>query len=200
MPHRNILKFFNIKALDQEQSQIVLIRPDGTILWFNRAWTQAARENGSDDIILSRFPIGASYYDGIVGDLRGYYKVQFSQAIETGEPFFQEYECSTTVLYRLFELRALPIESEALLLEHTQITSNNIRRAAAPANEVDYRFPNGLIYQCSNCRRTKNLNNVWVWVPEWVSQSPPHTSHGICKVCVGYYWGQKLQVALPRKP
>jgi hypothetical protein len=199
MPHRNILKFFNIQALDQEQSQIVLIQPEGTILWFNQAWIQAARTSGSE-YILTRYPVGASYYDGIVGEMRGYYKVQFTQSIETGEPFFQEYECSTPTRFRLFELRALPIESMGLLLEHTQITSNDIRRKPAPANEVDYRFPNGLIYQCSNCRRTKNLNSVWVWVPEWVAQSPPHTSHGICKVCVGYYWGQRLHVRLPNKP
>lgn len=199
MPHRDILKFFNIKALDQERSPIVLIRSEGTILWFNQAWIQAAKESGSEHI-LTRFPVGSSYFDGIVGEMQGYYKVQFSQTIATGEPFFQEYECSTPTCFRLFELRALPIESIALLLEHTQITSNDIRREPAPANEENYRFPNGLIYQCSNCRRTKNLNNVWVWVPEWVVQSPKHTSHGICKVCVGYYWGQKLQVRLPKKP
>jgi hypothetical protein len=199
MPHRDILKFFNIEALDREQSLIVLIRPEGTILWFNRAWAQAAINNGGESI-LTRYPVGSSYYDGIVGELHGYYKVQFSQSIQTGEPFFQEYECSTPTQFRLFELRALPIESVALLLEHTQLTANNIRRIAAPANEADYRFPNGLIYQCSNCRRTKNLNDVWVWVPEWVAKSPDRTSHGICKVCVGYYWGQRLHVQLPTKP
>jgi hypothetical protein len=199
MPHRDILKFFNIEALDREKSPITLIRPTGTILWFNQAWSQAAIDSGAESV-LTRFPVGSSYFEGISGDLRGFFQVQFSHCIRTHEPFFQEYECSTPTCFRLFELRALPIEAEALLLEHSKLASSAMTRPAGPPNEEDYRFPNGLIYQCSNCRRTKTLNDRWVWVTEWVSRPPARTSHGICKVCVGYYWGQKLKVRLPRTP
>ncbi len=199
MPHRDILKFFNIEALDREKSPITLIRPNGTILWFNRAWSQAAIESG-DESVLTRFPVGSSYFEAISGDLRGFFQVQFAHCISSNEPFFQEYECSTPSCFRLFELRALPIESEALLLEHSKLTSRAIDRPPGPAIEAEYRFPNGLIYQCSNCRRAKTLNDRWVWVPEWVAHSPSKTSHGICKVCVGYYWGQRLHIRLPKNP
>jgi hypothetical protein len=36
---------------------------------------------------------------------------------------------------------------------------------------------------------------VWDWVRAWAETSPLDTSHGICKPCIGYYWGARLRRA-----
>jgi hypothetical protein len=194
---QSILRYFNLKALDTDKAQIAFIEPNGVILWFNLAWKDFALRNGGEDI-LTRFGVGASYYAGISGELRGAFQDQLTHCLNVGEPFCLEYECSSTTRYKLYRLRALPIEQEALLLEHSELVSY-AREVTAEAEPFEPNFihPTRLIYQCSNCRRTKTLDGAWVWVPKWVNASPSCTSHGICKVCAGFYWGQKLKIPLP---
>lgn len=198
MPHRYILRYFNLEALDQDKAQIALIEPCGIILWVNHSWEEFAVRNGGATVI-ARFPVGSSYFDGIGGELKGFYQGRFTRCVDTGEPFSQDYECSSVAELRLYRMRALPIESSsALLLEHSLLASQPIQHQPSTPDEALYRHPNGLLYQCSNCRRTKTLAGEWVWIPEWVSRSPEKTSHGICKVCMGFYWGQRYRITLPK--
>lgn len=65
--------------------------------------------------------------------------------------------------------------------------------APSQASHARYGDANGLVAQCSNCRKVRRADHsAWDWVPDWVKQSPGRTTHGICEVCVGFYWGALL--------
>jgi hypothetical protein len=76
-----------------------------------------------------------------------------------------------------------------MLLEHSRVAESAIAGPGAPALEARYLTGEGLIQQCSNCRRVRAVEGeVWDWVPAWVERPDPRISHGLCDVCVGFYW------------
>ena len=62
--------------------------------------------------------------------------------------------------------------------------------AEAPPDTTTYFDANGILHQCSHCRRVQNLvaEGAWDWVPEWVEEIPRNTSHTICPPCFEYYY------------
>jgi hypothetical protein len=111
----------------------------------------------------------------------------------TGRVFEQEYQCSSPDKYRVYHLRALPIDARGLLLEHSLVAERDHEEASKEAIEERYLGPEGTLLQCSHCRRVRAAAAVeaWDWVRQWVERPHPKTSHGICPSCVGYYWGRR---------
>jgi hypothetical protein len=174
---------------------LVALDSRGTILWVNEAWRQRARAYGEEDL-LDRFGPGASYFEGISEPLRSFYASVLQNARLTGEPFEQEYECSSAEMFRINHLRILPFGAEGFLLVHSGVVERPQQQDEAAAVERTYRNDDGLIVQCSNCRRVRRRDSaVWDWVRAWAATSPLDTSHGICKPCIGYYWGARLRGA-----
>lgn len=184
---------FGELELTAEPSTLVAIDPSGVILWLNPAWQRFAEQNGGSDL-AQRFGVGALYFDGIAPPLRAYYELAFRESFAARRIFEQEYECSSPAEYRLMRLRALPITDGGLLLEHSCVVHQTREWLTSAPVAASYRDEQGVILQCSNCRRVRRADHQgWDWVAAWVAQPPPHCSHGICKVCVGFYWGKRLR-------
>lgn len=183
------LKRFDLKKLGTEGSTLVAIDAHYVIQWFNDAWQRFALENHGE-LALATFGTGSSYLNGISGVLRDFYRTVFDNALLTGEVFGLEYECSSPTVYRRCHMRAFPFASQGLLLAHSSLIEEPIHRAESPPLEERYRLPSGVIVQCANCRRVRrNEEPSWDWIPSWVEKPPRGTSHGICAVCRGFYWG-----------
>jgi hypothetical protein len=184
---------FDVEDLLRESSTIVLIEPTGTITWMNPAWFRFARANGGHGVI-ERFDVGSSYFDGISPPLRGFYESVVSNAHCTQEVFEQEYECSSPDRQRLIRMRALPLRSSGLLLEHTVARDVAHEAASAEPLESQYRDDRGLVLQCSNCRRVRRSDGAtWDWVRPWVAAPLSNTTHGLCRTCLDFYWGVRLR-------
>jgi hypothetical protein len=179
---------FHQERLVRDPSTVVAIDPQGTILWTNPAWEAFAADNGGSEIATS-YGVGQRYYAGISGELRGFFEQSFQRSYVEGTVFELEYECSSAQTRRVMRLRALPIRGSGLLLEHSRVTEGPIMLEGLPAIEARYLDQDGVIRQCSDCRRVLCVTeNVWDWVPVWVERPDPRISHGLCDVCVGFYW------------
>lgn len=186
-------KHFDQRILYAHPSTLVAIAVDGEIQWLNEAWYEFARANGGANT-LSRFLVGSNYFDGIAcPQLRTFFQRQLSDAYEQAQIFELEYECSSPDVRRLFRMRALPIAHAGLLVEHVKIYEGAISHPAKRAELEHYVNADGLIVQCSNCRKVKRADGrTWDWVREWVSLQQSRVSHGLCEVCFGFYWGHKI--------
>ena len=54
-----------------------------------------------------------------------------------------------------------------------------------------YRDRDGTIVMCSNCRKTRRVGvapETWDWVAALVANQPAGVSHGLCKICLEYYY------------
>lgn len=178
---------FAPEMLGRIDATIAVLDPRAEILWVNAAWDAFAHANGAPDLARHR-----SYLDGIAGPLRAYYEEVFERAMATGEVYEQDYECSSVEQLRRYRMRVLPFPARGLVVEHTEITLSSREEQGEPAIDARFLGADGMIVQCSNCRRVRDPQAAeterWTWVPDWAKSSPAHTSHGICTPCVGFYW------------
>lgn len=188
---------FDPVALDADERTLVALDPDMRIVWVNTTWQRFAEQNGGGPV-LERFTPGAVYLDGIQGELRPLYDGIFRRVLEEGIPHESLYECSSPERFREYRLRALPFARRGLLLEHTRVAERPHDRPAEPPDYEAFADGYGFITQCGNCRRIRDpVRQAWHWIPAWVASPPGNITHGICGVCVGYYYGRFMQSKRP---
>lgn len=163
---------------------------DFRIIQVNAAFIRFALANGGQHI--SEHWYGLSAIDAISPVLRPFYVAAFENAWQTGQPWEHEYECSAPELYRRFHLVAYPVGREFLVAVHSRtVEAAHTRVVCAPdahAYEVG-----GFIKMCSHCRRVRNVSETpqerWDWVPDYLRRGAEKVSHGLCRPCAQYYWG-----------
>lgn len=167
--------------LEQNASNIALVREDGTIVWVNRAWRSFGAGNGAE---LEAIGPGASYFAAVSGDLREWFVVRARECVASGAPFEASYECSSPSAVRTFRMRLLPVAGAGFLAEHSLCVEIERTAGDHAEHEAHYRREDGKIVMCSNCRRTRTAaGDQWDFVAAWVSELPRAVSHGICAVC-----------------
>jgi hypothetical protein len=176
---------FDMAALERDRSSTAAIAPDGTIEWANAAWFRFARENGGEHAAIHERD---NYFAAIGGEAREAFEAATAECLAEGRPFEQIYECSSADVFRIFRLRMFPIDRRALLLVHDPLVALSHDRTPEPPDEAQYRDPNGLVAQCSNCRATRAIDGSWHWVPGWVDSLPEPVTHVTCPRCRGFYW------------
>ena len=96
------------------------------------------------------------------------------------------------LLMLMFSITMLPpvVISDSGTPHSLAAARTSMARAAAPAWRARYATDGDVIVQCCHCRRTRRSDgsDVWDWVPAWVASPPPETSHGICPLCLEYFY------------
>lgn len=184
---------WNQEALEQGLDVACLLDPELRILWTNSAWARFAADNGAADDFLARWGEGAPYPDGIAAPLDEWYRDRLTQCLESQDIWEHEYECSSPDNLRVFRLLAYPLAREALLVVHSIVVDRphgDGRALPSDFVEAHYLDDDGIVHQCMHCRRTHHQGDRdrWDWVPQWVAQSPPSTSHGLCPPCFDFYY------------
>jgi hypothetical protein len=179
---------FQPGALERIDSTVAVLDARAAILWTNPAWDDFARANGGA-FQLDDYP---TYLDAVAGPLRAYFADAFDHALSTGAVFEHDYDCSSAEVIRRYRMRVLPFPRHGMLVEHSQIATSDAPADGEPPLEERFLDEHGFIVQCSNCRRIKRpharVPESWAWVPAWVTQNHPRTSHGLCAPCAAFYW------------
>lgn len=162
---------------------------DLRIVWTNEAWRRFGAENGGRDPDAW---IGRPYVAAIRPPLDAWYAERLEGALHGAEPWSHEYLCPSPEVERRFHLLAYP-SADGLLLVHSLAVEEP--HAAGPdvgpeALDRHYRDEGGTAHQCMHCRRTRRMDvdERWDWIPSWVAESPPRTSHGLCATCLEFYY------------
>jgi hypothetical protein len=175
--------------LDAERGCVIGLWPDGRIALLNRTWERFALENGGGHT-LERWSLGSDLTAGISGVLRDYYTRAFDRVRQLGEPWEQTYQCNAPSRRREFRLRVLPLERRALLLVHSLAVDALLLEEDEPAQPSRYLRSDGMVRQCSNCRRTERAAppGGWDWVRAYVTHPPLNITHGICETCIRQHY------------
>ncbi len=183
-----LLAPFDVGVVDDEPSTVYGLTEDLRIGYVNRAWSAFAKANGAS-WNEGAWGIGSRLMDAIPDVLRPFYSGLFAQALSERAVVEHEYECSSPTQLRRFRMRVHPCDSGVLLVVHSRIEDHLHADAGHPGGAL-YREADGLITQCSHCRRVQRIDGTreWDWVPEYVARPPPTISHGLCNLCVEYYY------------
>lgn len=193
----SLLARFDRRALDDHAGAVFGLWADFRLAYVNAAWYRFAAENAGEPAISQRWSLGSVFMEAVPADLQPYYRYLFALANTRGRrvtaPLCHEYECSSPDTYRRFAMQVYTLDDfrgflvvNSLRLEHPHALDDAV---AAPRAE-DYQDDNGLVCQCSHCRRyrRRGLPERWDWVPAWVRRQPARTSHGLCRICFDYYY------------
>jgi len=195
-----LLGFMETMGRDEGSEIIYGIWSDFRLAYFNEAWVQFARKNGGAPSLMSPECLGLSVLDVTFEELRPFYSELFTRAItsETARPqnISHEYECSSAEIYRKFAMTLYRLEAgQGLLIANSLVVempheARGIVPVEPPADQAAYLNQHALVIQCAACRRIKHQQHPgrWDWIPQWVSQPPQRTSHGLCGLCMNYYY------------
>lgn len=194
----SLLRNFDLDALDRHDSSVIGVDENLRIGFLNAGWFRFAAQNGGEPAISERWGLGASLWAAIPTPLQAFFGNLFATALAPGRvdalhPILHDYECSSPELYRRFTLSLYPLrQTKGLLLVNSlRVETPWAAEARIPSPvAADYRAEGGIIRQCSNCRRVKEAGEKqqWHYVTEWIRASPPETSHGLCPICLDYYY------------
>ena len=180
---------FDRTTLDDDESPICAVADDLRIRYVNPAWKRFARDNGGpwDD---ERW-LGTSFCDALPSCLRPFYERLFEQTLTTREPADHAYECSSATRFRRFVMRVFPTSANGLVMSHTRSLETPHAASDGPPIEALFRDANGIVTQCSHCRRHRRVDRTatqWDWIPAYVEARLPNTSHGLCAMCEVYFY------------
>ncbi|HTV77078.1 MAG TPA: hypothetical protein VMF03_02400 [Steroidobacteraceae bacterium] len=192
-----LLADFDLTALDRHASSVLAVDRALSIGYLNDGWFRFAAENGGEPAIAEHWGLGSSLWSAIPAPLQGYFANLFARAFALNpetelHPLLHHYECSSPERHRHCTLGIYSLKKgEGLLLVHSVRVErpwSSEERETVPGH--GYTNQSGLTLQCSNCRRVRfdQDDRQWHYVPDWIRTSPPKTSHGLCPVCLDYYY------------
>lgn len=185
---------FNFETIENSRHAVFGLSANLTFIYFNPAWYAFALANFGEPVISKHFPLGASFESAVSGELKAFYVENYKTVIKERKVWKHEYECSTSSLRRLYYQECYPLKNgEGIIVVNSLITEHLMEEAPVleiSAKQANYINENGLISQCSNCRKVQRPfePETWDWVPALVSYVPENVSHTICSLCYDYYW------------
>lgn len=183
--------------MDRHPGTVVGLNHELSIAYLNPAWFRFARDNDGEPAISTEWGLGRPLMEAVPEVLQPLYLPLFRSMligeISNQHPRQIEYECSSPELYRRFAMHLYPLASGAgVLLVHSLLVETAHEEAKPGIRMLEpavYTNAHGLLNQCANCRRFENLETgEWDWIAQWVEQQPRNISHGICPVCLAYYY------------
>lgn len=180
---------YDLAELDLHAGSVYGLTADYRLAYFNQAWFDFAAANDGEPAISTSWALGRSWLDCVPAVLRAFYTGGFGACLTSGRAWQHDYECSTPDHYRRFHQRVIALDEgtgfvlfNSVLVERAH---DPIARKPYPPAVATYTNQDGLIIQCSTCRRVKfpNEPDRWDWIPDWVRHFPLNTSHGLCPPC-----------------
>lgn len=188
---QKILAGFDPEALNNIEHTNFGLWPDLTFSYFNDGWFRFSRENGGEPRISRNWPLGSSLLSAIPDVLLGFFTEGFAACLKAGHPWKHTYDCSSPELYRLMHQIVYPLgKSEGFLVVNSLLVELPVEEPPEEGTPDDYIDRDGIIHQCACCRRIRNLvtANRWDWIPAFVASPPHNISHGLCPICLDYYY------------
>jgi hypothetical protein len=176
------------RELEESADTAYVLSADLRITRTNRGWRAFAHDNDGDDV-LARWGLGSSLMDALPEVLRDFYIRGFAEALRTGLVWQHDYECSSPRALRRFRMFAFPASPDTILVQHARLVEEPHPATPCAAEAGEYEDAFGLVSVCANCRRVRNRRHPgrWDWVPVWVAQPHPRTTHGLCEPCLEFH-------------
>jgi hypothetical protein len=182
-----------IHELAARPAPACLVDLDGTVLFLNDAWDRFARDCAGG--LVGEATVGLRLVEGIQGDeARRIVRALMEGVVQHGtgcRPMAVTTECNGPDVARLVTTQVGPVAAGTELIGLTVQHRIVRERPAAEVypvielGELDYHSADGVLEQCSCCRRTRRPADPaeWDFVPGLVAAPPAETRLGYCPLC-----------------
>ena len=187
------------EALEAEPHVVMVLDPQLRIGFINRAWQSHAERDQAPASCAAPSYLGVPYLGFVKGELRSRLAKGFELLAQAkggfGSVWFHS-ECNTPQVCRRLTTRLSALWDEQLT---GYVVHNTIRVVGSMRERYDFlelalddwRDAQGLITQCSCCRRVRHpVTAAWAVSVELIENSRPGVSHGLCELCLDTYYGE----------
>lgn len=159
------------------------------ITYCNSAWDSFALQNRGGPEVLRDKVVSRNLLDVVPEELREYHANLFVTARCTGQPVYHDYECSSATMFRLYRMQIYPLAQGFAVINSLRVEHPHDRTPMEP-DDAMYKTSAGLIRMCSNCRRINRRSDAaaWDWVPAYIDRANEKVTHGVCPLCLEYYY------------
>jgi hypothetical protein len=177
-----------LSVLENNPSACYTLGADLEITYCNPAWNRFAADNGGVNLLADKVlhrPV-LEFFTPVMSD---YYAELFARARQKREMQCQEYECSSPEIFRFFRMQIYPFKNGFAVVNSLHAKKAHSQQGLQPFDHI-YLQSNALLRICSNCRRTcrNDESGQWDWVPAYLNPDLKNTTHGICAVCLEYFY------------
>jgi hypothetical protein len=189
-----LLAGFDLDALARQPDTIIGLDADLRLAFLNPAWFAFAEANGGGPAIARDWGLGRCVLDACPPVIREFYARALTNVLQEDKHWDHDYECSSPEVGRHMRLSAYPLRDRGgLLVVHALIVAtprDTGQFAGTTIAPADYADGNGIVHQCSHCRKIRRTSGPrhWDWVPELVTNPSANTSHDLCDVCLDFYY------------
>lgn len=180
-----------LAVLDANPQPCYAVSEDLNLTYCNAAWDQHAREEGGTSAAMAGNVISRNLLGFVAPELISFYRDLFGRARALGGSVSHDYECSTPLVFRLYRMEVYPMRPGAgFVVENSlRVERPHDRPSVEPSDDL-YKDKNGIIHCCANCRRTLRVNGppAWDWVPTYLESRELNISHGVCPMCLEFYY------------
>jgi hypothetical protein len=184
-----------IEALEASPDPGCVLSEQLDITYCNQAWDRFALENHGPGATAKKV-ISRNLLDFVAPDLKSFYRELFARARTFGRLVSHDYECSSATVFRLYRMQIYPLEPGAgFVVQNSLHVEHPHDRVALQPSSALYKDDSGIIHMCANCRRTRRVTDpgVWDWVPAYVEGKRTNISHGVCPMCLEFYYRPALE-------
>lgn len=200
-----------VRLLAQAAEPALVLDRSGVILFVNEAWERFARQNGGNELAMSRGLVGSRWFDQIAGEEpRRLHRLLLERAARRLGPgrdgaVVQLNESNSPELARLVATELRPVfgadrEATSLSIIHRVVRQRPLAEVYPPADGPPERWrgEQGIV-QCSCCRRVQRPEEPAEWdlsIP-LLSAPPGDTCFAYCTLCLALHYpagaGAELQ-------
>jgi hypothetical protein len=189
---RPLLDQLGARVFEESADTIYGLWSDFSLAYTNPRWATFALENDGA-AISDDWGLGRSVLESCGEALEPFYARAWRRALREGRPWLHRYMCSSPTSRRWFVMRVLPIADRALLVSNSLLVETSLAAGFAPSDESAYRSPDGLVRQCSHCRRVRAVDSAtpdrWDFVPQLLAfRRSASVSHVLCPLCLSYHY------------
>jgi hypothetical protein len=180
-----------LAVLDKSPHAGFVVSEQLEVTYCNRSWDCFAHEQGGSAAVLARNIVSRNLMEFVAPDLQSFYRELFAQARARGRPVGHDYECSSASVFRLYRMQIYPLQpGQGFVVENSLRVERPHDRVPVEPDDTLYKDSEGIIHACANCRRTRRTTNpaVWDWVPAYLESHELNISHGVCPMCLEFYY------------
>jgi hypothetical protein len=197
-----LFREFSQESLEADPAVCFVLDEKLQLTYCNPAWNRFALQNGATDLQSERV-LGTPVLNCTSGAVLEYYRSLYQDVLAGAAPTAHDFHCSSPQVERLMRMQVYRLRSApALLVVCSLLVERPHRWPAEDPVEAVYRSELGVVVMCSNCRRTRRAGvrpDTWDWVPGFLVEPPEAVSHGICNVCLEYYYPGRRASGLRRQ-
>jgi hypothetical protein len=184
-----------LETLEESPEPGYVLSEQLNITYCNQAWDRFALENQGPAATAVNV-VSRNLLDFVAPDLKGFYATLFALARASGRPVGHDYECSSASAFRLYRMQIYPLQPGAgFVVQNSLRVEHPHDRAPFEPDDVVYKNDHGIIHLCANCRRAERAtqSGIWDWVPAYLESKGRIISHGVCPMCLEFYYRAPLK-------